>query len=219
MITFEDIKNNPKVKVYIQRGNDVLGVMGYTEHSFQHAAKTADTAADILRLLDYPERDIELVRIAAFMHDIGNVVNRIDHAHSGALMAFHILNELNMDPNEIASVISAIGNHDEATSMPVNSIAAALILADKSDVRRSRVRNPEFATFDIHDRVNYAVTESGITINEKERTASLKLEIDNTICSVMDYFEIFLTRMILCRRAAEFLRLKFELVINGMRLL
>lgn len=219
MITFEDIRKNPKVKVYIERGNDVLGVMGYTEHSFQHAIRTSETAANILSLLNHNPRDIELVRIAAFMHDMGNVVNRIDHAHSGALMAFLILDELNMDPDEIASVISAIGNHDEATSMPVNSIAAALILADKSDVRRSRVRNPEFSTFDIHDRVNYAVKESGITINPKEKTASLKLEIDSSICSVMDYFEIFMTRMILCRRAAEFLGLKFELIINEMRLL
>jgi metal-dependent HD superfamily phosphatase/phosphodiesterase len=219
MITFEDIRKNPKVTVFIERGNDVLGVMGYTEHSFQHALKTAETAAKILSLLDYGKRDIELVRIAAFMHDIGNVVNRVDHAHSGALMALQILDEMGMDPNEIASVISAIGNHDEATSMPVNAIAAALILADKSDVRRSRVRNPEFSTFDIHDRVNYAVKESGIVINVEDKTASLELEIDSTICSVMDYFEIFLTRMILCRRAAEFLGLKFELLINNMRLL
>jgi len=219
MVTFEDIRQNPKVRVFIERGNDVLGVMGYTEHSFQHAIKAAETAAHILRLLNFSSREIELVCIAGFMHDIGNVVNRIDHAHSGALMAFNILNEMDMDPNEVASVISAIGNHDEATSMPVNSIAAALILADKSDVRRSRVRNPEFATFDIHDRVNYAVTESGISINVEEKTASLELQIDNAICSVMDYFEIFLTRMILCRRAAEFLGLKFELIINGMRLL
>jgi metal-dependent HD superfamily phosphatase/phosphodiesterase len=219
LITFEDIRKNPKIKCFIERGNDVLGVMGYTEHSFQHASRTAETAANIMRLLNFSERDTELVRIAAFMHDIGNVVNRVDHAHSGALMAFQILNEMNMDPGEIASVISAIGNHDEATSMPVNAIAAALILADKSDVRRSRVRNPEFATFDIHDRVNYAVKESGITINVEEKTASLGLQIDNSICSVMDYFEIFLTRMILCRRAAEFLGLKFELVINNMRLL
>lgn len=219
MIIFEDILQNPKIKVFIERGNDVLGVMGYTEHSFQHASKTAETAARILKILGFKERDIELARIAGFMHDIGNVINRIDHAHSGALMAFQILDELKMDPNEIASVISAIGNHDEATSMPVNSIAAALILADKSDVRRSRVRNPEFTTFDIHDRVNYAVRESGITIKAEEKIASLELQIDNTICSVMDYFEIFLVRMTLCRRAAEFLGLKFELIINGMRLL
>ncbi|RNC29114.1 MAG: hypothetical protein AWM53_00763 [Candidatus Dichloromethanomonas elyunquensis] len=219
MITFEDIRSNPKVKVFIERGNDVLGVMGYTEHSFQHAMRTSETAANILSLLEYSQRDIELVKIAAFMHDIGNVVNRVDHAHSGALMAFQILNELYMDPNEIASVISAIGNHDEATSMPVNSIAAALILADKSDVRRSRVRNPEFSTFDIHDRVNYAVKESKIVIDADKKTASLELQIDSSICSVMDYFEIFLTRMILCRRAAEFLGLKFELLINKMRLL
>lgn len=219
MIIFKDILQNRKIKVFIERGNDVLGVMGYTEHSFQHASKTAETAARILKILGFKERDIELARIAGFMHDIGNVINRIDHAHSGALMAFQILDELKMDPNEIASVISAIGNHDEATSMPVNSIAAALILADKSDVRRSRVRNPEFTTFDIHDRVNYAVRESGITIKAEEKIASLELQIDNTICSVMDYFEIFLVRMTLCRRAAEFLGLKFELIINNMRLL
>ena len=219
MITFEDIRENPKIKVLIERGNDVLGVMGYTEHSLQHALKSAENAARILSLLGFKERDIELARIAGFMHDIGNVINRIDHAHSGALMAFEILNEMKMDQNEIASVISAIGNHDEATSMAVNSIAAALILADKSDVRRSRVRNPEFTTFDIHDRVNYAVQESGITLDIEEKTASLELQIDNSICSVMDYFEIFLIRMTLCRRAAQFLGIKFELIINGMKLL
>lgn len=219
MITFEDVRQNPKIRIFIERGNDVLGVMGYTEHSFQHALRSAETAARILSLLGFSERDIELARIAGFMHDIGNVINRIDHAHSGALMAYKILDELEMDQNEIATVISAIGNHDEATSMPVNSIAAALILADKSDVRRSRVRNPEFTTLDIHDRVNYAVQKSGITIIVEEKTASLELQIDNSICSVMDYFEIFLVRMTLCRRAAEFLGLKFELIINGMRLL
>lgn len=219
MITFEDVKQNHKIRVFIERGNDVLGVMGYTEHSFQHATRTTNTAARILKVLGFDQRQIELVKIAGFMHDIGNVINRIDHAHSGALMAFKILDEMGLDPNETASVVSAIGNHDEATSLPVNSIAAALILADKSDVRRTRVRNREEVSFDIHDRVNYAVEESGITINTEAKTAILELQIDTTICSVMDYFEIFLTRMILCRRAAEFLGLKFELIMNGMKLL
>ncbi|KUO60544.1 MAG: phosphohydrolase [Gracilibacter sp. BRH_c7a] len=200
-------------------GDQSLGVMGFTEHSFQHAFRTANIAARILETLEFSKREVELARIAGYMHDIGNIINRDDHAQSGGIMAFQILKNLEMDSREIASVISAIGNHDEHTSSPVNAIAAAIILADKSDVRRSRVRNREFATFDIHDRVNYAVKDSRININTEEKTAVLKLSIDTSISSVMDYFEIFLSRMLLCRRAAEFLDLQFKLIINDMGLL
>lgn len=218
-VTFDEIRKNEEIRSYVELGDQALGVMGYTEHSFQHAFRTANIAARILKTLGYSERDLELARIAGYMHDIGNIVNRDDHAQSGGVMAFQVLRSLGMDSREIASVISAIGNHDEHTSSPVNAIAAAIILADKSDVRRSRVRNREFATFDIHDRVNYAVKNSRININTEDKTAVLKLSIDTSISSVMDYFEIFLSRMLLCRRAAEFLELQFKLIINDMGLL
>ncbi len=169
--------------------------------------------------LGYSEREAELARIAGYMHDIGNVVNRIDHAQTGAVMAFNILTRMGMDPEEIAPIIAAIGNHDEDTGSAVNTISSALILADKSDVRRTRVRNSDFATFDIHDRVNYAVENSTISVDPGQRTILLTLTIDTEICSLMDYFEIFLARMLMCRRAADFLNVKFELVINGAKLL
>jgi len=218
-VTFDNIKQNDEIRSYLEMGDQSLGVMGFTEHSFQHAFRTANIAARILETLEFSKREVELARIAGYMHDIGNIINRDDHAQSGGIMAFQILKNLEMDSREIASVISAIGNHDEHTSSPVNAIAAAIILADKSDVRRSRVRNREFATFDIHDRVNYAVKDSRININTEEKTAVLKLSIDTSISSVMDYFEIFLSRMLLCRRAAEFLDLQFKLIINDMGLL
>ena len=219
-ITFDDIRQNQEIRAYLEMGDDALAVMGYTEHAFQHAFRTANISARILKTLKYTDREVELARIAGYMHDIGNIVNREDHAQSGGVMAFQILRSLGMDPREIGSVVSAIGNHDEATSSPVNAIAAAIILADKGDVRRSRVRkNREIATFDIHDRVNYAVQDSRITIYPEEKTAVLKLTIDNSISSVMDYFEIFLTRMLLCRRASEALGLQFKLTINDMSLL
>ncbi len=218
-ISFEDVKNNERIKCYISEADKSLIALGYTEHSFAHVGKVAVVAEKILRTLGYPDRVVELAKIAAYMHDIGNVVNRIDHAQSGAILAFRLLDHMGMEASEIAQVISAIGNHDESTAVAVNPIAAALILADKTDVRRSRVRNRDFANFDIHDRVNYAVEESKIYFNEDNSAIVLDLKIDTEISAVMDYFEIFLGRMLLSRKAAEFLNIKFELVINQQRLL
>lgn len=219
MITFEDIKNNKDVNTYIKKADDALSVMGYTEHAFAHVTKCATLAGDLLKELGYSERIVDLTRITAYMHDIGNVINRHHHAEIGATMVYRILDELNMDVEEIAAIISAIGNHDESTGTPVSEMAAALIIADKSDVRRSRVRNNDFANFDIHDRVNYAVERSELMFNAANRTVTLELSIDSTISAVMDYFEIFLQRMLMCRRAANFLGLKFGLDINGVSLL
>lgn len=219
MITFEDIKKNHEIKTYIEASNQVLGAVGYTEHGFAHAMRTADIASRILRETGHDERTCELAMIAGYMHDIGNTINRTDHAQSGGLMAFQILTRLGLAPEETALIASAIGHHDEGTAAPVNAVAAALILADKSDVRRSRVRNREFVAADIHDRVNFAAQKSELRLNKEEKTIILKVSIDTEICAVMDYFEIFLTRMVLCRRAAEALHLKFELLINNSRLL
>lgn len=218
-ISFEDVKSNESIKCYIAQADKALAAMGYTEHSFAHVGKAANTAEKILKTLGYSDREAELAKIAGYMHDIGNVVNRIDHAQSGAILAFRLLDVMGMEADEIAQVISAIGNHDEGTAAAINPIAAALILADKTDVRRSRVRNRDFANFDIHDRVNYAVEESNIYFNEDNTAIVLELKIDTTISAVMDYFEIFLGRMMLSRKAAEFLNIKFELVINKQRLL
>ncbi len=219
MITFEEIKDNPQIRTYIATADASLRAMGFTEHSFAHATKVANTAKYILESLHFDERDIELAQIAAYLHDIGNLVNRIEHAQSGAVMAFRILDNLGMDPSDIAVIISAIGNHDEGTAFPVNAVAAALILADKTDVRRTRVRNADVAAFDIHDRVNYSVQNATTTLNTDCKIFSLSLDIDTTFCPVMDYFEIFLDRMILCRKAAEKLGLVFRLFINGQQLL
>ena len=209
LVTYEDIRNDESIKCYITEADRALSALGYTEHSFPHVVKAATMAEMILLTLNYPKRTAELAKIAGYMHDIGNIVNRIDHAQD----------RMGMDPVEIAMVISAIGNHDESTAAAVNPIAAALILADKTDVRRSRVRNQDFASFDIHDRVNYAVEESKIYFNEDHSAIILDLKIDTSISAVMDYFEIFLGRMMLSRKAAEFLNISFELVINGQRLL
>ncbi len=214
MVTFEDIRKNEEINIYIQKADEALSALGFTEHSFAHVTLCAQNASNILAQLGYPERECELAKIAGYMHDIGNVVNRIDHAQSGAVMAFRILDHLNMPPQEIAMVISAIGNHDEHTAAPINPVAAALILADKSDVRRTRVRNSDFATFDIHDRVNYAVEKARCTLDTEQHTFTLDIKIDTQICPVMDYFEIFINRMILCRRAADYLKLQFKLNIN-----
>ncbi len=219
MITYEEIKNNEAIKTYIRRADESLIALGYTEHSFPHVMKVAETAKYILLTLGYPERDAELAQIAGYLHDIGNVVNRVDHAQSGAVMAFRILDNLNASAEDTATIVTAIGNHDEGTAVPVNHIAAALILADKSDVRNSRVRNRDLATFDIHDRVNFSVKHSALRINPEKTEIQLNLEIDPTYCAVMDYFEIFLNRMILCRKAAEKLNLKFSLIINEQQLL
>lgn len=219
MITYEMIKNNEAVKVYIERADASLKALGYTEHSYAHVGMVANRASELLSGLGYSEREIELSKIAAYLHDIGNVVNRVDHSQSGALIAFRILDKLGMDASEIAEIVTAIGNHDEGTGVPVSPLAAALIIADKSDVRRTRVRNNDFSTFDIHDRVNYSVSASKLSLTECGSAVSLYLTVDTEISSIMDYFEIFLGRMKLCRCAAEKLGLKFELVINGQKIL
>ena len=219
MVSFSDIKRSEAVKAYIKKADESLLSLGYTEHSFPHVNKVADTVKYILSTLDFPERDIELGKIAAYLHDIGNVVNRIEHSQSGAIMSFRILDNMGMAPDEIATVITAIGNHDEGTGTPVNSIAAALILADKTDVRRSRVRNIDPINFDIHDRVNFSVEKSSVRINNSHNVITLKLDINTKYSSVMDYFEIFLQRMIMCTKAAEKLNMKFALKINDQQLL
>ena len=214
MITVEQVRNNPQVRTYIQKADEALAALGYTEHSFANVGKVAKEAREILLTLGYSPREAELAEIAGWLHDIGNVINRVDHAQSGAVMAFRILDKLGAEAEEISTIISAIGNHDESTAYPVNPIAAALILADKTDVRRSRVRNRDFATFDIHDRVNYAVHQSRTEITADHQKIILDLKIDTQISAVMDYFEIFMQRMLLCRKAAEKLGLTFSLVIN-----
>ena len=213
-VTFEYIRKNPDIRTYIQRADAALKSIGYTEHSFPHVEKAAATAARILTELGDPEREIELARIAGFLHDIGNVINRVDHAQSGAVMAFRLLDRLEMPVDEICSVISAIGNHDEATAQPIDAISAALILADKTDVRRSRVRNTDFLTFDIHDRVNYAVETAELLIDKEQQEFVLSMTIDTQISSVLEYFEIFMERMLLCRRAAQFFHMQFKIYIN-----
>lgn len=217
VITYEQIKKNEKVNTYIKKADESLIALGYTEHSFAHVTKVADTARRILLTLGYGEREAELAAIAGYLHDIGNVINRIDHAQSGAVMAFRILDNMEADPEDIATIITAIGNHDEHTAFPVNAVAAALILADKTDVRYTRVRNQDLSTYDIHDRVNYSVKETEVLVDKNE--ICLKMTIETKLCSVMDYFEIFLGRMTLCRRAAEKLGVTFSLMINGQKLL
>ncbi len=217
-ITYMDLKNNEAINTYIKKADESLIALGYTEHSFAHVTKVAELASEILLTLGYSGREAELARMAGYLHDIGNVVNRVEHAQSGAVMAFRILDKMGADPDDIATIITAIGNHDESTAFPVNAVAAALILADKTDVRYTRVRNQDFAQFDIHDRVNYSVKESRVEI-VKDSHITLNLKIETAMCTVMDYFEIFLNRMILCRKAAEKLGLQFWLVINGQRLI
>lgn len=214
MITFEEIFHNEQIRTYIKRADEALGVLGFTEHSFAHVGKVARDAANILLTLGYSARDAELAQIAGYLHDIGNVINRIDHAQSGAVMAFRILDNLGADAADIATIINAIGNHDEGTAVAVTPVAAALILADKTDVRRSRVRNQDPTTFDIHDRVNYAVERASAEISEDHERFTLSVHIDTSISAVMDYFEIFLDRMLLCRKACERLGLRFSLVVN-----
>ncbi|MCL2036451.1 MAG: HD domain-containing protein [Oscillospiraceae bacterium] len=225
-ITYKYIKQNKEIGTYIAHADAALYSIGYTEHSTAHAEKSAKTAYEILSRLDYDERTCELAQIAAYMHDIGNLINREDHAQSGAVMAFRLLDGMGMPAEEIAVIVSAIGNHDEKTARPVNPIAAAVILADKTDVRRSRVRHPVHeeekgvnVTQDIHDRVNYACVKSDVAVSEDLGTVSLSLTIDEEISSIMEYFEIFLDRMVLCRKAAEALKLKFELIMNNSRVL
>ncbi|MBQ9957015.1 MAG: HD domain-containing protein [Ruminococcus sp.] len=219
IVTYKYIKQNPDIMEYIRRADKALEALGYTEHSFAHVERTAQVTSMVLEELGYDERTVELAKIASIMHDIGNVINRADHAQSGAVMAFRLLDNLSMPASEICSIISAIGNHDEGTGLPLDPISAALIIGDKTDVRRSRVRNHDLLTFDIHDRVNYAVERSTVKFNEDKSSLILDLEIDTEISSVLEYFEIFLGRMLLCKRASQYLGVKFEMVINGSHVL
>ena len=219
MLSFEEIRNNAAINIYIAQADLTLNALGFTEHSFAHVTKVAETAANILSKLGFGEREIELAKIAGYMHDIGNIVNRLEHAQSGAVMAFRILDNLNMPPEDIATVVTAIGNHDEGSGIPVNPVAAALILADKSDVRRSRVRGTDEFNFDIHDRVNFSVISSKLLVEKEDKIIRLVMEIDTKYGSVMDYFEIFLERMVLCRKAAERLEMSFKLEINNQQLI
>ena len=215
MVTYEALRRDAAVNTYITRADESLSALGFTEHSFPHVCRVAEVAGQVLKALGYDSHQIELAKIAAYLHDIGNLVNRVDHSQSGAVMAFRILDHMDMDAADVATVVTAIGNHDEGTGVPVNAVAAALILADKSDVRRNRVRNRDIATFDIHDRVNYSVERSELRILPEEKVARLELTVDTHFSSVMDFFEIFLKRMLLCRRAAERLGVTFQLTING----
>ena len=218
-MTYEEIKKVEEIKIYIKQADEALQALGYTEHSFAHVTCVSERAGYILETLGFPARTVELAKIAGYLHDLGNLINRVDHSQSGAVMAFRILDHLHFPPEEIGQIVSAIGNHDEGFGVPVGALAAALILADKSDVRRNRVRNQDVSTFDIHDRVNYSVTKSELKINEAHTIIKLKLSVDTRYSSVMDYFEIFLQRMILCRKAADKLGLEFKLIINEQQLI
>lgn len=217
-MTFEQIRRDHAVNVYIAQADASMEALGFTEHSFAHVGRVAQIAGHILQALSYPERTVELAKIAGFLHDIGNVVNRVDHSQSGAVMAFRLLDRMGFPPEEIAAIVTAIGNHDEGTGVPVSPLAAALIIADKSDVRRSRVRKSADIAQDIHDRVNYSVTDSRLSVDPAEQSITLELTVDTAVSSVMEYFEIFMKRMLLCRKAAEKLGLEFRLNINGLRL-
>ena len=218
-MTYEEIKKNEAINTYIRQADASLVALGYTEHSFAHVTLGAEKAGYILQTLRYPQRTVELAKIAGYLHDIGNLVNRVDHSQSGAVMAFRILDNLGFAPEEISIIVSAIGNHDEGTGVPVSPVAAALILADKNDVRRNRVYNQDSSSFDIHDRVNYSVTKAELKINEAHTLIKLKLTVDTHFGSVMDYFVIFMQRMLLCRKAAEKLGLQFKLMINEQQLI
>lgn len=217
-MTYEQIRKDHAVHVYISQADASMKALGFTEHSFAHVGRVAQIAGDILQKLQYPERTVELARIAGYLHDIGNVVNRVDHSQSGAVMAFRILDRMDFPPEEIAAIVTAIGNHDEGTGVPVSALAAALIIADKSDVRRSRVRDRADIAEDIHDRVNYSVTASDLQVDVQEKTITLSLTVDTAVSSVMEYFEIFMKRMLLCKKAAQKLNLTFKLTINGLAL-
>ena len=219
MVTLEDVKNNDDVKELIKNAQKQLDVLGYTEHSARHVSLVAERAAYILQTLGYDEHRIELAKIAGYMHDIGNSVNRVDHAHTGAILSYNILKNMNMEISDITEIMMAIGNHDESTGTAVSDISAALILADKSDAHRSRVSKKDRSIFDKHDEVNYAVTNSELKIDLEERKVILNLEIDTNICPVIDYFEIFMERTKMSKRAAKYLGLWFELIINDTNLL
>ena len=219
MITLEDIKNYQEIKTLIESSQKQLDALGYTEHSIRHITIVSNRAGDVLRILGYPEERIELAKIAGYMHDIGNCVNRVDHAHTGAIMAYDILKNMGMDTKSRTEIMMAIGNHDEQTGTAVSDISAALILADKSDVHRNRIVNQNLSTFDKHDKVNYAVTNADFKLNKEERKVTLDLTIDTKISPVLDYFEIFMERTMMSKYAAKYLGIWFELIINDTKLL
>ena len=219
MVTLEDVKSNPEVEALIVGAQKQLNELGYTEHSHRHISIVSRRAMNILETLDYPKRKVELAGIAGYLHDIGNCVNRKDHAHSGAILAYDILKDMGMPIEERTEIMMAIGNHDEETGTAVSEISAALILADKSDVHRDRVINTNISTFDIHDRVNYAVTDADLSMNKEERKITLRLKIDNKLCPVLNYFEIFMQRTMMSKYAAKYLGIWFELIINETKLL
>lgn len=219
MLTYDEVIKNEAIKIYITRADESLGALGYTKHGFDHVMHVAQMAGYILETLGFDDRTIELAKIAGYLHDIGNLVNRTDHSQSGAVMAWSVLHDMGCEPAELSTIVTAIGNHDEGNGVPVNAVAAALILADKADVRWTRVRNSDISTFDIHDRVNYSVKRSALKIDDEKTVVTLELTVDTKFCSVMDYFEIFMGRMMLCRKAAEKLGLQFRLVINEQQLI
>ncbi len=219
MITLEEVIKNPEVHAFVEASQKQLEALGYTEHSYRHIGIVSKRTGEILEKLGYDEKTVELGKIAGYLHDIGNCINRVDHAHSGAILAYNILKEMGMDAKDRTEIVMAIGNHDENTGTAVSEISAALILADKSDVHRDRVINTNMSTFDIHDRVNYAVTDANLQIEEKERKIILNLKIDTEICPVLDYFQIFMDRTMMSKYAAKFLNIWFEIVINGTKLL
>lgn len=218
-MTYEEIRKHPEVLALLEKGNQNLGVLGFTDHSAAHCALVADRSAYILRRLGYSDHDEELAKIAGFMHDIGNAINRTHHAEIGALLANELLKQTDMPMEDRITVIAAIGNHDESTGGAKDPISAALVLADKTDVRRNRVRTKEKEKFDIHDRVNYAVTGSSLKVELPEHKIALNLQVDESICTMYEYFDIFLGRMMMCRGAAEMLGAKFRLTVNGGKVL
>jgi metal-dependent HD superfamily phosphatase/phosphodiesterase len=218
-IKLEDIKTNELINGFIKSADEYLGVLGYTEHGFRHVTFVSETSKYILEKLGYDDRTCELAAIAGYIHDIGNVINRKEHGQSSAIIAMEILSNLGFPAHEIAKIISAIGNHEEEVGEPVNEVSAALILADKSDVHKSRVRNPNMISFDIHDRVNYAVEKSLVEVFPKEKIVSVRLTVDTNISKIIEYFEIFMPRIIICRRAANYFGCNYELVINDQKVL
>lgn len=219
MITLDDVKKNPEVQALVSGSQQQLNVLGYTEHSARHTSIVSERAGKILQDLGYPQERVELAKIAGYLHDIGNCVNRQDHAHTGAILAYNILKDMGMDVQSRTEIMTAIGNHDEATGTAVSDISAALILADKSDVHRNRVVKMNIASFDKHDKVNYAVTDAQLTLDKEKRKIVLSIKIDTEICPVLDYFEIFIDRMIMSKYAAKYLKIWFELIINDTKLL
>ena len=219
MITLEDVMKNEEVQAFVNASQKQLKALGYTEHSNRHIGIVSKRTGEILKKLGFDERTVELGKIAGYLHDIGNCVNRVDHAHTGAILAYNILKEIGMPAEERTEIMMAIGNHDEGTGNAVSDISAALILADKSDVHRDRVVNTNMSTFDIHDRVNYAVTNANLELNEETRKITLTLTIDTEICPVLNYFQIFMDRTMMSKYAAKYLNIWYELIINGIKLL